>query len=237
MLSGGDGEDYLDGGAGADVMAGGAGNDTYVVSSIFDAVQESAGGGFDRVYADFSYTLTEGADVELLAASGTAALDLNGNSAGNHIQGNDAINALGGGAGDDVLFGLGGNDALSGGAGNDRLEGGLDLDTLTGNTGADTFVFNTPVASGNADRITDFAPGEDKMELSSARFEGLAPGPLAAGAFHAGTAAADADDRIVYDAATGALFFDADGNGAIVAVQFAILTGSPAITAGNFLIA
>ena len=64
----------------------------------------------------------------------------------------------------------------------------------------------------------------------------LAVVPLAAGAFVTGIAPADADDRIVYDAVTGALWFDADGNGVGAAIQFATLNGSPVLTAGDFLV-
>jgi Ca2+-binding RTX toxin-like protein len=47
---------------------------------------------------------------------------------------------------------------------------------------------------------------------------------LAAGAFKAGAAATDADDRIIYNAGTGALLYDGDGMGGTAAVQFATLT-------------
>ena len=46
----------------------------------------------------------------------------------------------------------------------------------------------------------------------------------------------DADDRILYDASTGKLYFDADGSGAGAAVQFAILSGSPALNASDFTV-
>ena len=50
--------------------------------------------------------------------------------------------------------------------------------------------------------------------------------------------AATADTRIVYDATTGALSYDADGTGAGAAVVFAILGTAthPAITAADFLV-
>ena len=43
-----------------------------------------------------------------------------------------------------------------------------------------------------------------------------------------------AGHRIVYNTTNGALFFDVDGNGATAAVQFATLTGAPALTAADF---
>ena len=48
--------------------------------------------------------------------------------------------------------------------------------------------------------------------------------------------AQDADDRILYDAATGNLYFDADGNGAGAAVLFATLNSHPVINAGDFTV-
>ncbi|EFG9941159.1 calcium-binding protein, partial [Escherichia coli] len=52
-----------------------------------------------------------------------------------------------------------------------------------------------------------------------------------------GSGVVDADDRIIYNASTGALYYDADGSGtAFGRVQFATLTGSPTITAADFVI-
>jgi len=63
-----------------------------------------------------------------------------------------------------------------------------------------------------------------------------ATGTLAASAFRAGTAAGDSNDRIVYDTASGRLWFDADGSGAGAAVLFATLTAGTSLTAGDFVI-
>ena len=61
-----------------------------------------------------------------------------------------------------------------------------------------------------------------------------ADGALGANAFHTGSAAHDADDRIIYDSATGQLFFDADGSGGGAAVQFATLSPGLGLTASDF---
>ena len=101
------------------------------------------------------------------------------------------------------------------GAGNDDLFGGTGSDSLTGGTGTDRFRFDTALsATTNVDHILDFAVVDDTIFLDRNIFTGIAVnGTLAAGAFRAGTAAGDADDRIVYDAATGNIFYDADGLG------------------------
>jgi len=47
---------------------------------------------------------------------------------------------------------------------------------------------------------------------------------------------AAAEDRTAYIQITGAFFYDADGSGAGVAVQFAPLQGAPIATASDFTI-
>ena len=51
-----------------------------------------------------------------------------------------------------------------------------------------------------------------------------------------GAAAADASDRIIYNSATGALYFDVDGVGGAAQVQFATLTAGLALTAADFTV-
>ena len=51
-----------------------------------------------------------------------------------------------------------------------------------------------------------------------------------------GTVAADANDYLVYNQATGALFYDADGNGAGAAVQIALLGTHPVLTNADFVV-
>ena len=69
---------------------------------------------------------------------------------------------------DNLLNGGGGNDNIYGFSGNDTLIGGSGNDTLTGGTGSDKFVFGN--LSEGIDRITDFAPTIDKIQIDKANF-------------------------------------------------------------------
>lgn len=214
-LLGGRGDDVLDGGAGADILSGGAGNDHYIVDSARDTITES-GAGVDGVRSSVSYTLA--ANVEGLVAAfafySSAPINLTGNRSDNFILGNEGINVLKGEAGADWLVGLAGNDTFDGGNGNDSL---LGQGTMTGGAGADHFYLAT-AREGVAEpiRITDFASGVDMIVLNSDKLAGNTyQGASDPAAFWQGTAAHDADDRLIYDSTTGELFFDADGNGAL----------------------
>ena len=137
------------------------------------------------------------------------------------------------------LGGDGSNNALTGTVHNDTLNGLAGNDTLTGGTGNDQFVFNTALnATTNVDSITDFTANSDKLVLDHLIFTSLAAGSLGVGSFVSGVspAAADANDFILYNTTTGAVSYDADANGAGVAIQFATLTASPTLTAADFAI-
>jgi Ca2+-binding RTX toxin-like protein len=205
------GVNVLIGGGGDDVLAGGAGNDLYRVEDAGDVVVENAGGGSDAVYAVVSYTLPSAYEIEVLAAisrTSTAALNLTGNGYSNTIFGSDGAN---------VIDGKGGNDAL------------------VGYGGADVFAFTTALGVGNVDAVFGFIAGTDKIGLDDAVFGDIGtPGAFNANAFVVGSAAADADDRIVYNQVTGQLFYDADGNGGGAAILFATLQGAPALTVSDF---
>ena len=212
VLLGLGGNDYLAGGTGADRMFGGTGNDTFYVDDAGDVVIEGGGEGVDRVAAIVSYQLAGGADVQILEAvtlGDTAPLQLVGNEIGQVVVGNAGDNLLDGGGGRDELIGLG---------------------------GADTFRFATALGLGNIDHIQDFVSGTDRFALDDAVFTALTAGPLPAGAFVVGTAALDADDRIVYDQAAGRLLYDSDGNGAAAAVAFATVTPGLTLTASDFVV-
>jgi Ca2+-binding RTX toxin-like protein len=249
VLGGGGGSDTLLGYGGNDTLVGnadaastlqgGTGDDWYFVFRTGDSLVELAGEGSDRLLAGVNYILSAGQAIETLSTldgAGAVAIDLAGNELAQAIIGNAGANVLSGGGGADTLVGLGGNDTLYGGDGDDQLAGGLGADMLDGGAGADLLIFSDALGGGNVDSVAGFTSGQDRLFLENDVFTGLAAGSLAAGAFAAGTVAADADDRIIYSAATGSLWFDVDGSGAGAAVLFATLTPGATLVASDIAV-
>lgn len=220
LLIGRGGADLLDGMAGADKMRGGPGSDTYVVGGPRDSVIELAGEGKDTVRASVSLTLP--ANTENLVLTGSGA---------NSGTGNQAANAITGNAGANQLLGKGGGDRLDGGDGNDRLTGHAGADTLTGGAGSDVFIFSAP---GAADWILDFSRAPDNLRFDSSpgAFDALPEGAIAQTMLRKGPgldAALDGDDFLIYDTASGRLYYDADARGGSDAVLVATLVGAPVL--------
>ena len=239
-LSGGAGNDVLDGGAGIDTLNGGNGSDLYYLSVLTDyAATETIndnGTGVGDV-DELRIGLTAAGTLALLASTtgiekivigtgiataavstATTAINVNASilTTAVSILGNDGINSLTGGAG---------ADSLAGGLGNDNLTGGL---------GNDRFIFNSAAGASNIDTITDFTTAIDSIWLSKTIFtallgntsgQAILPNQFWSGA--GVVAGHDLDDRVVYNTTNGALYYDADGNGAGAAVQIAII-GAPA---------
>ncbi|WGO93567.1 M10 family metallopeptidase C-terminal domain-containing protein [Pseudomonas viciae] len=114
-----------------------------------------------------------------------ALVQLNPDGSLDHSFGNpdDGYYHLDGGHDDDFLLGTASfDDAIFGGAGNDLLDGQQGRDLLTGGAGADTFRYQSVTDSyrtataAHSDRITDFDPSSDTLDLSSLGFLGLGNG-------------------------------------------------------------
>ncbi len=214
VLTGRAGNDILRGWSGADTMIGGLGNDTYLVENVGDIVTENLNQGTDTVSSRLTYTLP--ANVERLILTGTSAINGTGNGLANVITGNSAANQL------------------NGGSGNDTLDGGLGNNRLTGGNGNDIFKFTT---KNHVDIIADYNVANDTMQLENSIFTALtATGTLPAGQFRIGAQAVDANDFIIYNNTTGALLYDANGNGAGAAVQIATLSAGLGLTNADIVV-
>lgn len=197
VLTGNDGDNILDGGKNVDTLIGGDGDDTYLIRAPGDNAVEVAGGGIDTVRAFRAYALDDNIENLYLqtlrndAGEGVAGINGVGNTMANTIIGNPFDNVIAGREGSD---------------------------TLKGQAGADTFVFDRAFGSNNVDRIIDFNTNEanegDILKFKQTEFSGVVLGTLAADQFAQGTAAADANDRFIFDQASGRLWFDGNGSAA-----------------------
>ena len=185
------------------------------VDNAGDIVDEGVAGsyGSDTVQSWINFNLAD--TTHVLGTVGNLTLLGSGNI-------NGTGNALGA-----RLIGNSGDNVLDGGAGDDKI---------TGAAGNDTFVFSDPLSeANNVDRITDFSPSDDTIQLDSAVFTALTPASaLASGALYIGAAAHDASDRIIYNSETGALTYDYNGDAAGGATQFATVGTGLALTNGDF---
>ncbi len=225
IIDGGDGNDVIAGGAGFNVIDGGVGTDTITYANIL-ATSSSFGFGFG-FYADLDLTADPLGNMDGFLADDDLLGNIEnivGSDGADYLAGNAAVNVLRGGAGNDFLFSRGSAD---------RLFGGL---------GADTFIFEN--TAGGIDKILDFAVGADSLAVVSGNFGEINAGNIVARLTinAAGTVGATALAQFIFDnadAGAGNLFFDADGNGAGVAVQIATLTfdtdlGLAAFSAAEF---
>jgi serralysin len=237
LEGGGNSDNYIAGaGLGADRIFDSGGADDVLTVSAFAQIVSSTHVGDDLriVYSDGGSVVIEkhflaanrietahdlATNISVVLASGNI-----GGSGSGIISGTTADDFLDGRGGNDLLFGNAGVDHLVGGRGNDWLAGGAGNDRLTGGPGKNVFAFNTALdAASNVDTITDFDPGRDIIRLDNAVFTALKAGELRSKAFHIGKQAGDHNDHIVYDSATGDLFYDSDGKGGAAAVLFATL--------------
>ena len=211
LIDGGSGNDAIDGGAGKDTIDGGAGTDTIIYQ-----------------FAPSEVTVTLGeAEAEGTASDGTGGMDFLFNL--ENVIGSEFNDRITGNSGNNSLTGRDGDDVISGGAGDDFITGSNGADILTGGEGSDRFFYLNPSEGG--DTITDFAEGTDKIVLVSVGFNGLTAGELPESRFALGSSATTAEQRLVFDDASGELFYDVDGSGGTAAELVATLTGVTSLSA------
>jgi len=238
-LNGEGGNDILVGGMGIDTMRGGLGNDSYYVDNEGDVTLESSAvlSEIDTVISSVDRTL--GANLENLTLDSSADLNGTGNALDNVLTGCYGAGILDGRAGNDSLVGNDGNDTLNGKTGNDLLSGGSGKDKLAGGAGKDLFLFDSPLDTAtNIDTLVNFIAEDDGILLDQDIFTRLSSGMLSDEFFCCSVngAAIDANDYLLYNTSSGALFYDADGSGSVAAIQFATLDTKPILTATDFAV-
>jgi Ca2+-binding RTX toxin-like protein len=155
-LDGGSGNDTIEGGIGDDSIIGGDGEDSIVGGDGDDEID--GGGNYDSIDAGAGNDIVRGGNGRDTIYLGTGD-DVFQDNGQNNEHGHDTV------------WGGGGNDTLRGGDGDDGVWGGIGNDLLTGGAGADRFVF---AAGDDADTITDFEDGIDKLDLSDFGFASAA---------------------------------------------------------------
>ncbi|MBR0672366.1 calcium-binding protein, partial [Neoroseomonas soli] len=157
----------------------GGNNDTIIGSSAGESL--SGGGGDDLI----------------IGRGGNDTLD--GGNLDDTLYGGEGNDTLLGGNQNDHLFGGSGVDSLVGGQQNDVLIGGYGTDILTGGTGND--IFRYLHANDTNDVVTDFTPGEDKIDLS---------------ALYSGTLGFQAVQSQAFTAANNVAWFQTGGNTVVI---------------------
>ena len=174
-------------------------------------------------------------------SGGGVTVTVNGTSGIDIIKCGTGVHIINAGDGVDQVRGGTAADTINGGAGNDKIIGFTGADIITGGTGSDQFRYLFAGDSGlgaNADRITDYAIGGDRLNLAL-----LDTNPGLAGvqgfafvgnaAFSGGGAAS-----IRYTNSGADLLVQADINGDGIADMEIILQGigGGTLTAGDFIL-
>jgi Ca2+-binding RTX toxin-like protein len=153
--------------------------------------------------------------------------------------GNDVVR---GGLREHTLFAGQEDDTLCCGAETHCLYGKAEANLVTGGNSADLCVFRNALDEKvNVNTIVGFRTGVDKMVLDAlalGSLASLAKDAVAAGNFvaEAGAVAQDADDFILYDTTTHILSCDANGSGAGIAQQVAVLANGASLSATDLSI-
>ncbi len=243
--------DVLDGGDGIDTASYASATSGVTASLLVTGVQNTGGGGLDRLVSienlsgsAFADTLTGNAGANVLTGGvGTDTLNggdgndtLSGNQDNDTLSGGTGNDTLYGGQGDDVLygnqdndtlFGNIGNDTLIGGQGNDTLDGGDGSDILQGGLGADT------LTGGSGADIFRYAVATDSPQAGQDTILDFLTGTDKIDLAAINTSAAD-HVTISSSGATTVVTMDLGGNGSIdLSIQVA---GANAVSASDLIL-
>jgi Ca2+-binding RTX toxin-like protein len=235
FINGKEGDDSIFPNFGNDIVRGGPGDDFIQDTGGNQGVENQdkifGDQGNDVVFAGGGSDFVDGGDGDDFLRD-----DPSGDGGDDLILGGSGNDSVIGDDGDDILFGESGNDLVFGGRGNDSLHGG---------PGNDRFKFANELSDNffelGFDTIFDFH-SQDIIELDSDNgFSKLQRGALDPNLFSVVSSvfeAAHQEALIVYGSEDGSLSYNENGNlpGFGEGGQFAILSGSPSLTAADFII-
>ena len=182
-------------------------------------VTTKASDGTTTTYHNDAHSVFKGADVVRTAATGVST---------------DTVYDAHWNVADTIFSGTDGNDVIHGTTAKNEFHGGLGSDTLYAGTGKNAFYFDT-VAGGDVDNLIGFSSGRDSLYLDHSIFKGIASGNILDNAeFTLGAIAKDSNDHILYDKATGNIYYDADGVGGAAAILFAHVAPNTPLAASDF---
>jgi Ca2+-binding RTX toxin-like protein len=230
VINGTSANDTLTGTSGDDTINGLGGNDLFVAGSTAGIDVIDGGAGRDSI--EFKERATSAITVDF--GDGF----ITGGSSGTISFAN--IERVVAGNFNDALTGNAASQTLAGQSGSDAIEGAGGVDTLWGGSGSDVFVFRE-MGTANADRISDYVTGSDHIFLDDAAFTAIG-GPVQFSATDArfkanssGTAT-DTSDRVVFNTATGQLYYDADGSASGAAQLIATVQAGASVAASDIFV-
>jgi Ca2+-binding RTX toxin-like protein len=233
--------DIINGGAGIDVVDGSGGADVFGVAATeaeFDSINGGSGSDAVNVTGAAALVLSgfnaASQSIEVWQGNGQGLLG-NGNANALNLAGLTAISGLA------FIDGGAGNDAITGSQFADLVRGGLGTDTMTGGLEGDRFEFTSAIEIGKKpglrDIITDFARGEDLIDLSAIDANGLKKGNTAFKFLKKeGAKFTDKAGQLAWDQKKAVTIVqgDIDGNGK---VDFRLeLTGVVDLAKGDFVL-
>ncbi|MEH2233879.1 MAG: calcium-binding protein [Nostoc sp.] len=259
LLSGGDGNDYLDIGSSDPTLStivnntlnGGAGDDTFDATNAKGNNLLSGGDGNDSFNLGITFSGDVSSDLATQTVNGgngndflsiyyqyptkgitstfNATTNTGSVTADTYLVNYNNVERLN-------IFGTDYNDLIVGSNGNDTLTGGKGNDSLIGGNGTDTFVFYN--YNEGVDDLYDFNATNDLIQISAFYFAGgLSKSSLSDNQFTIGTSATTIAQRFIYNDITGGLFFDQDGSAAgFSQIKFAQLSAGLSLTEKDFVV-
>jgi Ca2+-binding RTX toxin-like protein len=170
-----------------------------------------------------SFTINGSASSDAIKVNLNASHTINAGNGADQIRGSQLIDTINGGADNDKIIGLGGADVLTGGSGNDQFRYFGQNDSGTG---------------ANADRITDFTIGGDKLNFFLIDADAALEGDQEFSFIGTDAFAATGTGQIRYTNSGTDLLVQADVNGDGVVDMEIILQGlnGDTLTAGDFIL-